>query len=167
MMMMMRREALLALAFVGSVACAGARQGSASAILPDGLYRFDEHPQGVRMPFTGTIRVMGDSAVIVESNPTCRAERMTEPQTVGFSCVDFGIHGSRRTGHWVFDYTGTREVRTSKTVCAVYETKNGKQVCARTKNETNVENVPLRATLRLTPLTAPAGDSNPERLDDR
>lgn len=164
---MVRPEAVLALAFIGSLACAGARQGSGSAILPDGMYRFDEHAQGVRMPFTGTMRLAGDSVEIVESNPTCRAERATEPQTVGYTCVDFGISGSRRTGHWVFNYTGTREVRTSKTVCAAYETKDGKEVCVRTKNETNVENVPMRATLRLTAVTTSSADANPNPRDDR
>jgi hypothetical protein len=164
---MIPREAVRVLALLGAVACAGARAGGASAILPDGVYRFDERPQGVRTPFSGTIRLAGDSVEVVDSSPTCRAERTMQPQTVAYSCLDFGLSGSRRTGHWVFNYTGTREVRTSKTVCAAYETKDGKQVCVRTKNETTVENVPLRASLRLTPVTSATSDANRGHTRDR
>jgi hypothetical protein len=155
-MMTMRASRMLAFAlFAFASACAQRLiPADGSRPLPDGAYRFSEHPEGAD-PIVGTVKILGDS-IAVETDRPCPTDYSRDGHGMTMRCLAYTLYIGNVTGRWTIAYATTKVMRVRHESCSDRQVSpTGQFVCKRYDVEYTSENVPVSGAVRLIPLDPP------------
>ncbi|HEY4304997.1 MAG TPA: hypothetical protein VGM82_11050 [Gemmatimonadaceae bacterium] len=148
------RKFLLVAATTPVLAGCGTAPLPQMALLPDGVYEWDQHLTTTN--FSGHLQIAGDSVRMLDAEPRCFEKPLppTSLTTQQFVCGQFNLFASRgSTGRWTFKYvTGeTRKVVT--TTCSAFTKSGDRQGCSETQRQTTEKEVTATYGLALTRVT--------------
>ncbi len=116
----------------------------------DAIYQFSEQLPGTDRMVAGTVRLLGNMAIIDAQPGPCRNLPARNERSSAYQCDDVLLVADMTTPTLKVTYQTTKTVRETKSTCVRYETNaSGLRVCLESKSEYVERQVPISGTLRL------------------